>query len=47
MFEREFATAEMVCIIEAIHEAGKVVALEWCDPLGCVAADFSPYAREG
>ena len=26
MFEREFATAEMFCIIGAIHEAGEVVA---------------------
>jgi ketosteroid isomerase-like protein len=34
MFEREFASAEMTCIVEAIHEAGDVVALEWRDPLG-------------
>jgi uncharacterized protein (TIGR02246 family) len=27
MFEREFATADMTCIVEAIHEAGDVVAL--------------------
>lgn len=29
MFAREFATATMVCIPEAIHEAGDVIALEW------------------
>lgn len=34
MFVREFATAEMVCIVEAIHEAGDVAVLEWRDPLG-------------
>ena len=46
MFEREFATAEMVCIIEAIHEAGEVVALEWCDPLGLRGCGFFT-VREG
>jgi ketosteroid isomerase-like protein len=34
MFEREFATAEMTCIVEAVHEAGDVAVLEWSDPLG-------------
>lgn len=34
MFGREFATANMVCIPEAIHCCGEVVALEWRDPLG-------------
>lgn len=40
MFTREFATAEMVCIPEAIHEAGEVVALEWRDPLGLRGCGF-------
>ncbi|MCB2075122.1 MAG: nuclear transport factor 2 family protein [Novosphingobium sp.] len=40
MFEREFAAAEMVCIPEAIHEAGDVVALEWRDPLGLRGRGF-------
>jgi hypothetical protein len=40
MFKREFATAEMVCIPEAIHEAGEVVALEWRDPLGLRGCGF-------
>lgn len=34
MFEREFATADMTCIVEAIHEGGQVATLEWRDPLG-------------
>lgn len=40
MFEREFAAAEMVCLIEAIHEAGEVAALEWRDPLGLRGCGF-------
>lgn len=40
MFEREFEAAEMTCIIEAIHEAGDVVALEWRDPLGLRGCGF-------
>jgi hypothetical protein len=40
MFEREFAAADMVCIVEAIHEAGDVVALEWIDPLGLRGCGF-------
>lgn len=40
MFEREFAAAEMVCIVEAIHEAGDVAALEWRDPLGLRGCGF-------
>ena len=40
MFDREFAVAEMVCIVEAIHEAGDVAALEWRDPLGLRGCGF-------
>jgi limonene-1,2-epoxide hydrolase len=40
MFEREFAVADMVCIVEAIHEAGEVAALEWRDPLGLRGCGF-------
>lgn len=40
MFVREFAQAEMVCIVEAIHEAGNVAALEWRDPLGLRGCGF-------
>ena len=34
MFEQEFASADMECIPEAVHEAGEVIALEWRDPNG-------------
>lgn len=40
MFEREFATADMTCIIEALHDAGDVAALEWRDPLGLRGCGF-------
>ena len=40
MFEREFAEADMVCIVEAIHDAGEVAALEWRDPLGLRGCGF-------
>ena len=40
MFEREFAAAQMVCIPEAIHDVGDVVALEWRDPLGLRGCGF-------
>lgn len=40
MFAAEFAAAEMVCLPEAIHEAGDVVALEWRDPLGLRGCGF-------
>jgi len=40
MFAREFAAASMVCIPEAVHEAGDVVALEWRDPLGLRGCGF-------
>ena len=40
MFQREFSTAEMTCIPEAIHEAGEVAALEWRDPLGLRGCGF-------
>lgn len=40
MFAREFAQAKMVCIPEAIHECGLVVALEWRDPLGLRGCGF-------
>jgi limonene-1,2-epoxide hydrolase len=34
MFAREFAAADMVCIVEDIFEDGDVAILEWRDPLG-------------
>ncbi len=42
MFAREFAQADMTCVIEALHEArdGEVVALEWSDPKGLRGCGF-------
>lgn len=40
MFVREFATAEMVCIIENIFEDGEWAILEWKDPLGLRGCGF-------
>lgn len=40
MFQKEFATAEMTCIPEVIHDAGDVIALEWRDPLGLRGCGF-------
>jgi len=46
MFAEEFARAEMICIVEAIHDAGEVIALEWRDPLGLRGCGFFT-VREG
>lgn len=40
MFEKEFAQAEMVCIIENIFEDGEWAILEWKDPLGLRGCGF-------
>jgi diadenosine tetraphosphate (Ap4A) HIT family hydrolase len=40
MFEREFATAEMVCIPEHIFHEGEWAILEWRDPLGLRGCGF-------
>lgn len=40
MFAREFARAEMQCLVEAIHDAGEVAILEWRDPLGLRSCGF-------
>jgi limonene-1,2-epoxide hydrolase len=40
MFAHDFQVATMVCIPEAFHEAGNVVALEWRDPLGLRGCGF-------
>lgn len=40
MFAREFASADMRCIVEAIHDCGEVAALEWRDPLGLRGCGF-------
>ena len=40
MFRQEFSVADMTCLIEAIHDAGDVAALEWRDPLGLRGCGF-------
>lgn len=40
MFENEFATAEMVCIVENVFEDGEWAVLEWRDPLGLRGCGF-------
>ena len=40
MFTREFAAADMVCIVENIFEDGDVAILEWRDPLGLRGCGF-------
>ena len=40
MFEREFATAEMTCIPEALFEDGEWAILEWKDPNGLRGCGF-------
>ncbi|MDQ4123032.1 MAG: nuclear transport factor 2 family protein [Acidobacteriota bacterium] len=40
MFEREFAAAEMTCIVENLFEDGEWAILEWRDPLGLRGCGF-------
>jgi len=40
MFEREFAAAKMVCVVEQILEDGEWAVLEWKDPLGLRGCGF-------
>lgn len=40
MFSREFARAEMTCIVENIFEDGGWAILEWKDPLGLRGCGF-------
>ena len=40
MFQREFAAAEMVCLVENLFEDGEWVILEWRDPLGLRGCGF-------
>ena len=40
MFAREFAAAEMVCLVENLFEDGDWAILEWRDPLGLRGCGF-------
>ena len=40
MFEKEFAAAEMTCIVENIFSDGQWAIMEWRDPLGLRGCGF-------
>ena len=40
MFSEEFASADMVCIVEHIFEDGEWAIFEWKDPLGLRGCGF-------
>src|SRR5262249_8658306 len=40
MFRREFAAAEMVCLVEHVFEDGEWAILEWRDPKGLRGCGF-------
>jgi hypothetical protein len=40
MFAREFAAAQMVCLVENLFEDGEWAILEWRDPLGLRGCGF-------
>ena len=40
MFQREFASAEMVCIVENLFQNGEWAILEWKDPKGLRGCGF-------
>lgn len=44
MFVREFAQANMVCIVENVFEDGPWGMLEWKDPLGLRGCGFFQFA---
>ena len=46
MFESEFASADMTCIVENIFEDGDWAILEWKDPLGLRGCGFF-HVRDG
>ena len=45
MFEREFAAADMKCIIENIFQEGDWGILEWKDPLGLRGCGFFQFEK--
>jgi len=40
MFAKEFANAEMTCLVENVFEDGEWAILEWKDPLGLRGSGF-------
>ncbi len=47
MFARDFAEAEMECIVENIFEDGNWAILEWRDPLGMRGCGFFHIENDG
>lgn len=45
-FEREFAHANMVCLVENIFQDGNWGILEWKDPLGLRGCGFFQFVEE-
>lgn len=46
MFEKEFAQAEMTCIVENMFEDGEWAIMEWKDPLGLRGCGFFHVVNE-
>lgn len=46
MFQKEFATAEMTCIVENIFTDGQWAIMEWKDPLGLRGCGFFQVAND-
>lgn len=46
MFKKEFAQAEMTCIVENIFEDGDWAIMEWKDPLGLRGCGFFQIKNE-
>lgn len=46
MFEKEFAQAEMRCIVENMFEDGEWAIMEWKDPLGLRGCGFFKIVNE-
>jgi len=46
MFEKEFAQAEMTCIVENMFEDGEWAIMEWKDPLGLRGCGFFKIVKE-
>lgn len=45
-FEEEFASADMTCLVEEMHDAGDVIAIEWRDPQGLRGCGFFTIADD-
>ena len=46
MFEKEFAQAEMICLVENMFEDNEWAIMEWRDPLGLRGCGFFKIVNE-